>query len=90
LKLKFWRKGDTRVFDLDCYPGPYEGLFTIEVADNFGLADGFHVVFCEVPTPEPDGTICVLSVMRADEPITAAALAILRGRELVARERLKG
>jgi hypothetical protein len=90
LKLRFWQKGDTRVADLDCFPVPSEGLFAVELADDFGLADGFRVVFCALPMPEPEGTICVLSVMRADEPFTAAALAILRGRELVARERLRG
>lgn len=90
LKLRFWQEGDTCVADLDCFQVSNEGLFAVELADDFGLADGFRVVFCEVPIPEPEGTICVLSVMRTDEPFTAAALAILRGRELVARERLSG
>ena len=90
MKLRFWQEGDTCVGDLECFQIPNEGLFAVTLADGFGLADGFRVVFCEEPIPEPDGTICVLSVMRLDEPFTAAALEILRGRELVARERLRG
>lgn len=90
LKLRFWQEGDGHVADLDYFQIPNERLFAVELAEDFGLADGFLIVFCEVQTPEPDGTICVLSVMRVDEPFTAAALAILRGRERVARERLHG
>jgi hypothetical protein len=90
LKLRFWRKGDPQVADLDCFRIPHEGMFAIELADDFGLANGFRVIFCEIPMPEPDGTICVLSIMRADEPLTDAALVILLGRERIARERLSG
>jgi hypothetical protein len=57
--------------------------------DDFGLADGFHVVFCEEPIPEPFGTLCVLSVMRTDEAFSDATIEILRSREVVARERLR-
>jgi len=58
------------------------------VTDGFGLADGFRVIFCEEPQGEPEGKICVLSVMRADEAFSPATLEILRAREVVARERL--
>jgi hypothetical protein len=88
MKLRFWRQIDAQVADLDCYRIPDESLFVLELADGYGLADGFRVVFCEVPNPEPDGTICVLAVMRADESLTATTLEILRGRERIARERL--
>jgi hypothetical protein len=90
MKLRFWQEGDTRVADLDCFQIPGERLFAVTLSDGFGLADGFQVVFCEEPMPEPEGTICVLSVMRVDEAFTTAALEILRGREVVARERLSG
>ena len=69
---------------------PNEELFVVTVADGLGLADGFHVVFSEEPIPEPDGTLCVLSVMRVDEPFSDAAIEILRCHEVVARERLRG
>jgi hypothetical protein len=76
------------VADLSCFRIPGETLFVLELADGYGLADGFQIVFCEVPNPEPDGTICVLAVIRADELLTATTLEILRGRERIARERL--
>lgn len=88
MKLRYWSKGDIRVLDLDCFQIPNEALFFAQVEDGFGLAEGFRIVFCEEPTPEPNGTICVLSVMRLDEPLSAPSLEILRGRELVAAERL--
>jgi len=87
LKLRFWRPADSQVADLDCFRIPGETLFVLELADGFGLADGFRIMFCEVPNPEPDGTIYVLAVLRSDEPLTATTLAILRGRERIARER---
>jgi hypothetical protein len=90
MKLRFWQHGDPGVADLDYFQVPNEGFFVLVVADGFGLADGFRIIFCEDPIPEPDGTICLLSVMRLDEPLTAAMIEILRGRELVARERLRG
>lgn len=89
MKLRFWSRGDTLVADLGCFQIPNEELFVLTVSDGFGLADGFQVVFCEESIPEPKGTICILSVMREDEPFSAAALEILRGREIVARERLR-
>lgn len=90
MKLRFWTRGDARVADLDCIQVPNEELFVVTVTDGFGLAKGFRVVFCEESIPEPDGTVCVLSVMRTDEPFSAAAIEILRCREVVARERLRG
>jgi hypothetical protein len=79
------------VGDVDCFQIANESLFVISSTDDFGLAgNGFRVVFCEMPSPEPIGTICVLSVLRADEPFTSVTLDILRGREIVARERLEG
>jgi hypothetical protein len=88
IKLRFWQQNDTRVADLNWIRMPGETLFILELADGYGLADGFRIVFCEVPNPEPDGTICVLAVMRADEPMTTTAHEVLRGRERIARERL--
>lgn len=88
IKLRFWQQTDTRVADLDCIRVTGETLFVLQLADGYGLADGFRIVFCEVPNPEPDGTIYVLAVMRADEPLTATTLEILRGRERIARQRL--
>ena len=38
------------------------------------------------PNPEPDGTICVVAVMRADEPRTASTPEVLRECERIARE----
>ena len=90
MKLGFWTRGDACVADLDCFQIPNEELFVVTVTDGFGLADGFHVVFCEEPIPEPGGTICVLSVMRADEALAGTALEILRCREVIARQRLRG
>jgi hypothetical protein len=90
MKLRFWSRSDVFVADLDCHQIPNQELFVVKVTDDFGLADGFHVVFCEEAAPEPDGTICILSVMRVDEPFSDAAIEILRAREVVARERLRG
>jgi hypothetical protein len=88
IKLRFWRQTDSRVADLNCFRIPGETLFVLGLEDGFGLADGFQIIFCEVPNPEPDGTICILAVIRADDPLTATTLEILRGRERIARERL--
>ncbi len=90
MKLRFWQDPDSQVGDLDCFRIPGETLFVLELTDGFGLADGFRIVFCEVPNPEPDGTICVLAVIRSDEPLAATTLEILRGRERIARQRLVG
>jgi len=90
MKLRFWQQTDSRVADLECFRVSGEALFVLELAEGFGLADGFRVVFCEGPNPEPDGTICVLAVFRSDEPFTATTIEILRGREQIARERLVG
>ena len=88
MKLRFWSRGDACVADLDCCQIPNQELFVVAVTDGFGMADGFHVVFCE--ETEPGDTICILSVMRVDEPFSDAAIEILRGREVIARERLRG
>lgn len=90
MKLRFWKRGDRSVADLDCFPLQSSGLFVVTVTDGFGLADGFQIVFCEEPEPEPGGTVYVLSVMRTDEPFSAVTLEILRGREIVAQERSRG
>jgi hypothetical protein len=90
IKLRFWQHADTQVTDLKCSQIPGERLFALELEDGFGLADGFRIVFCEVPNPKPEGTICVLAVLRSNEALTAATLEILRGREQIARERLAG
>ncbi len=87
LKLRFRQTGSPAA-DLNCFRIPGETLFALELEDGFGLADGFRIIFCEVSNPEPDGTICVLAVIRADEPLTVATLKVLRGRERIARERL--
>jgi len=88
IKLRFWRQTESRVADLNCFRIPDETLFVLELEDGFGLANGFRIIFCEVPNPEPDGTICVLAVIRADDPLTTTTLEILRGRGRIARERL--
>ncbi len=88
IKLKFWQQDDTRVADLDCTRIPDEALFVLELMDGYGLAEAFQIVFCDVPNPESSGTICVLAVLRADEPLTATSLEILRGRQRIANERL--
>jgi hypothetical protein len=88
IKLAFWSPGLTRVADLDCRPIPNESWFEALVTDGFGLADGFRIIFCEEPEREPDGKICVLSVMRTDEALSAATVEILRAREAIVRERL--
>lgn len=89
-ELRFWRQADAWAADLERFPIADETLFLLELADGFGLADGFRIVFCEGTNPEPDGTICVLAVLRSDEPLTPTTLEILRGRERIARERLVG
>lgn len=89
MKLRSWSRGDARVADLDCFQIPDQELFAVTVTDGFGLADGFHVVFCDESIPEPGGTICVLSVMQADELFSGATLETLCAREVVARERLR-
>ena len=76
--------------DLNCFRIPDETLFVLDLSDGLGMADGFRIVFCEGPNPEPDGAICVLAVMRSDESLTATTTEILRGRERIARERLVG
>jgi len=90
MKLRFWQHTDSQAGDLSCFRIPDETLFVLDLADGFGMADGFRIVFCEGPNPEPDGTICVLAVMRSDESLTATTTEILRGRERIARERLVG
>lgn len=90
VKLGSWHPDDSRVADLSCFRLPGEALFVLELEEGFGLADGFRIVFCDGPNPPPDGMICVLAVMRSDEPFTATTLGILRGRERIARERLVG
>lgn len=89
LKLRSWTRDDRRVADLEWFPIGADGLLALRIDEGFGLAEGFLVVFCELSTPEPEGTLCVLSVMRNDERFTTAALAILHGREAIARERLQ-
>lgn len=88
MKLRFWSRGDVCVADLECFHLGNEELFAVRIADGFGLADGFHVVFCEIPIPDPSGTLCVLSVMRDDEPFSPVTLDILRGRAVIAQVRL--
>ena len=56
LNLRFWQRGDTIAGDLQCFQIEHEELFFVQVTDGFGLSDGFHVVFCEFPIPEPHGT----------------------------------
>ena len=90
MKLRYWHHADSLAGDLNCFRIPDETLFVLDLSDGFGMADGFRVVFCEGPNPEPDGTICVLAVMRSDESLTATTTEILRGRERIARERLVG
>jgi hypothetical protein len=90
LKLAFWSSAATRVADLDCRRIPNERMFEALVTDGFGLADGFRIIFCEEPDREPDGLICILSVMRTEEAFSSATFEILRAREVVARERLNG
>ena len=89
MKLRFWKRGDARIADLECVQIPDSALFAAKITDGFGLAEGFNLVFCEEPFPLFGGTLCVLCVMQADEPFSAAMLEILRGREAVARERLR-
>lgn len=89
IKLRFWKRGDDRVADLECVRIPRSALFAAKITDGFGLAEGSEAVFCEEPFPLPGGTLCVLCVMQADETLSAAMLEILRGREAVARERLR-
>jgi hypothetical protein len=84
-----WRRGDGTVADLECLDlGSEEGLYAVRLCDGFGLADGFLIVFCEVEDQASAGRICVLSVMRSDEPLTPASLEILRCRRVIAEERL--
>lgn len=89
-KLRYWRTGEASVADLRCDNIPGERLYELRVEEGYGLAAGFRIVFCDGPNPEPYGTICVLAVLRADEPLTPITRIILRGREQVARERLVG
>jgi hypothetical protein len=88
MKLQFWERGDAQAGDLECFSIEGQQLFAARVDDGYGLADGFYVVFCDLPNPEPDGTICVISMMRIDELFTNLTLAILRGRMIIAQERL--
>jgi len=87
LKLAFWSSSDTLVADLECCKVPNEAIFQALVTDGFGLADGYRIISCE-EDGEPEGKICVLSVMRTDEALSTATLEILRAREVVIRERL--
>jgi hypothetical protein len=90
LKLAFWRPGVTLIADLECRKIPNESMFEAIVKDGFGLADGFRIIFCEEPDGEPEGKICVLSIMRLDEGFSPSTFEILRAREVVVRERLNG
>lgn len=87
MKLGFWRREDSWVADLSCRRIPDEDLYMVTVTDGFGLAEGYEVVFCEEPKPEPDGLLWILSVMRRDEILSVAAIEILRARRAVVRER---
>jgi hypothetical protein len=88
LKLRNWKRGDVWAGDAECEKLVGGDLFALHVSDDFGFACEFRVIFCELPYPEPDGTICVLAVMRDDERLTDIAMAILRGRASIAKERL--
>jgi hypothetical protein len=88
IKLRFWHENATQVADLLCSRIPNETLFIVDLEEGYGLAGGYRIVFCDVPNPESSGTICVLAVLRADEPLTATSLEILRGRQRIANERL--
>lgn len=90
LKLAFWSPGMTSVADLECRSIPNESMFEAIVTDGFGLAEGFRIIFCEEPDGEPEGKICVLSVMSMDEQFSPATREILRAREVIVRERLNG
>lgn len=90
MKLGYWSSGDSHAGDVDCVRIPNTNLYSLMVSDGFGLAEGFRVVFCEESCPEPEGTICILSVMRDEEEFSPAAIEILCAREVVARERLRG
>ena len=90
MKLRYWRAGELFACDLSCVAVPGEQFYELRVDEGFGLTDGFRIVFCDGPNPVPDGTICVLAVLRGNEPLTPTMLAILRGREQVARERSVG
>ena len=45
MKLRFWQSPDTKVADLDCFQIPNESLFVIGLTEDFGLAEGFRIVF---------------------------------------------
>jgi hypothetical protein len=64
-------------------------IYVIKRADEFGLADGFHIAVGEKMAPEPGGTTGAPSVMRLDGSFSCAAIDILRGREVIAREGLR-
>jgi hypothetical protein len=89
MKLRFWRRGDRQVLDLECFEIGDEGLNAVRITDGFGLSEGFNAVFCEIANSASSlTTLCVLSIMRTDEPFSAAAIEILRGRATIAGERL--
>ncbi len=89
MKLRWWQRGDRSAGDVDCCSIDSE-FFELLVLDDYGLTDGLRIAFCEEPTPEPDGTIWVLSVMRQGEPLSSAAMDIIRGRRAIVRERTDG
>ena len=89
MKLRWWRRGDTIVCDVDCNSISPD-FFELVVHDDFGVTDGMRIIFCEESTPEPNGTIWVLSVMKRNEPLSAAALDIIFGRRAIVRERTNG
>jgi len=88
LKLQWWETSDTSLADVTCRRVADEAFYVLDIDDGYGIADGFQVVFCEVKRPEPDGTICVLAVLRSDEVLTESVRSILRARERIARERV--
>jgi len=86
MKLRFWRQGDSVVADLD-FQELQGDFYVATVAEGYGFAEGFRIVFCEEANPEPDGTVWVLSVIRTDECFSAATIEIFRARRAIARER---
>ncbi len=87
-KLQWWEPTDKALADVTCRRISGEAFYALQIDDGYGVADGFRVVFCEVKRPEPEGTICVLAVLRSDELLTEATRSILRARERIAHERV--
>ena len=65
-------------------------FFALVVHDDFGVTDGMRIIICQASTPEANGTIWGLSVLKRYKPLSAAASEIMLGRRAIFRDSTNG